>query len=313
MNRSAHAFILCLLVIVVTLAANIGKSGAQPDGATRPSFAPEVAIQTEEYVHARGHFHTRLLKAGPAPQQYDPLQLPSNVSEIEYQSGSLLLKAWVNRPAGSSKGKHPAVLFLHGGYAFAQSDWEMSQPYRDAGFIVMTPMLRGENGQPGAYSLFYDELDDVVAAAEYLHKQSYVDVDHFYVAGPSVGGTMTMLAAMAYSHFTAAASISGSPDQILLLRYAFANRKSDIPFDQSNPKEIELRSPLAYAGSFKCPIRIYYGSEEPHFSLTSHRTAEIATQHGVDAQAQQVEGDHDTVDLPAIKLSIEFFRKLNHR
>ncbi len=31
----------------------------------------------------------------------------------------------------------------------------MPQPYRDAGFIVMIPILRGENGQPGSYTMFY--------------------------------------------------------------------------------------------------------------------------------------------------------------
>jgi hypothetical protein len=36
--------------------------------------------------------------------------------------------------------------------------WEDAKPYRDAGFVVMTPMLRGENGQAGAWSYFYDEV-----------------------------------------------------------------------------------------------------------------------------------------------------------
>jgi len=309
MNHPAGAGIFCLSTVLVSLVSANGMSKAQ----SRPSFAPEVKIQSEDYVRARNHFHTKLLKTGPAPQPFDPLRLPSGVSEIEYRSGSLRLKAWINRPDATSKRKSPAVLFLHGGYAFDQGDWEMSRPYRDAGFIVMTPILRGENGQPGSYSLFYDELDDVVAAAGYLYGQSYVDRNRFYVAGASVGGTMTMLAAMTYPHFTAAASISGSPDQILLLRYAFAERKGDIPFDQSDPKEVELRSPLAYAGSIKCPIRIYYGSEEPQFVLTSRRTAEIARQHGIDAEAQQVTGDHNSVDLPAITLSIAFFRQLERR
>ena len=41
----------------------------------------------------------------------------------------------------------------------------MAQPYRDAGYIVMIPILRGENGQPGFYTMFYDEVDDVLGAA----------------------------------------------------------------------------------------------------------------------------------------------------
>src|SRR6202011_3218095 len=118
----------------------------------------------------------------------------------------------VNRPANGDHRRYPAVLFLHGGYSFALGDWQMSQPYRDAGFVVLSPLLRGENGQAGAYSMFYDEVEDVVNAAEYLRKQPYVDASRLYVAGHSIGGTMVMLSAMTYQHFRAAAALSGSPD-----------------------------------------------------------------------------------------------------
>ena len=104
-------------------------------------------------------------------------------------------------------------------------------------------------------------MNDVINAAEYLRAQPYIDADHLYVAGHSVGGTLTMLAAEMYKHFRAAASISGSTDQAAYIKYAkFA--KENAPFDLTDPKEIQLRSPLAYAASFKCPIRIYYGTQE---------------------------------------------------
>jgi dipeptidyl aminopeptidase/acylaminoacyl peptidase len=92
------------------------------------------------------------------------------VTEIKYPSGELRLKAWMNRPADVTR-KHPAVLFLHGGFAYGMGDLEQTKPYRQAGFVVLTPMLRGENGQAGAFPYFYDEVDDVLAAAEYLGKQ----------------------------------------------------------------------------------------------------------------------------------------------
>jgi dienelactone hydrolase len=188
----------------------------------------------------------------------------------------------------------------------------MSQPFRDAGSIVMTPILRGENGQPGTFSMFYDELDDVIAAAEYLRNQPYVDRDHLFVTGHSVGGTMVMLAAMTYKHFRAAASFSGSPDQVIFVKYA-PGIKDQVPFDPTDAKELEMRSPLAYAASFKCPIRIYYGSKEPHFDLTSKRAAEIARAHKIDAQAIQVTGTHMSEVPEAMKLSIQFFRQLGDR
>src|SRR5262249_54186346 len=177
------------------------------------------------------------------------------------------------------------------------------QPYRDAGFIVMAPLLRGENGQPGAFTLWYDEVDDVLAAAELLARQSYVDAGRLYVAASSAGGTLGLLAAQASGRFRAAASFSASPDQALLVRHA----RMELPFDKSDPRELQVRSPLAYAGSFKCPARIYYGAKD-HFVLTSRRTAEVAKEKGLDVEAVAVEGDHGSSVPPAVTLSIPFFQ-----
>lgn len=274
--------------------------------ATPPDFHPLVALQHEDYATARKHFQTKLMRVGPSPQKWSALTLPADVTEVEYPSGPLKLKAWLNRPQTGSK-KHPAVLFLHGGHSFSIGDWEMSQPYREAGFVVMSPLLRAENGQPGTFSMYYDEVADVVAAAQYLRNLPYVDAKCIFLAGHSVGGTMTMLAALTYKRFRAAASLSGSPDQVLYIKYA-PGAKERAPFDFTNMRELEMRSPLAYAAHFKRPLRIYYGSQEPHLDLTSQKTAEIAREHHVDVQALKIEGNHLTQVPAAIKESIQFFR-----
>lgn len=205
--------------------------------------------------------------------------------------------------------KHPAVLFVHGGFAMGLEDWDVSRPYRDAGYVVLTPLLRGENGQPGAYSFFYNEVDDVLAAADYLSKLPHVDANHLYIAGPSAGGAVVLLAAQASDRFRGAASFSASPDQVLFCQKA-KNAANDVPIDIKNQKELEMRSPLAYAESFKCPARLYFGSQEPPWKLTSRRTALLAKKHGQDVEAIEVEGDHMSSVRPGIMKSIEFFKKL---
>jgi dipeptidyl aminopeptidase/acylaminoacyl peptidase len=222
---------------------------------------------------------------------------------VEIASGTLRLHAWVNRPADVRR-KHPAVLFLHGGFAFDRDDWVVSQPYRDAGFVVLTPILRGENGQPGWFTLWYDEVDDVLAAARFLAEQPYVDAKHLYVAGASAGGTLALLAAEASHRFRAAVSISASPDQVVLVKHA----KIELPFDKTNARELQMRSPLAYAHSFKCPVRIYYATQD-HFVLTSRQTAVVAKERALDVEALQMEGDHGSIIPPGIKRSIGFFQK----
>src|SRR5260370_27836144 len=278
----------------------------------QPDFHPQVVIQHENYLKARRHFQTKLLRVGPSPQKWNAVTPPAGVTEIAYLSGSLRLKAWINQPdPDKNNKKYPAVLFLHGGHSFSPGDWDMSQPYRDAGFVVMSPILRGENGQPGNFTMYYDETDDVIAAAEYLRHLPYVDAKRLFVAVHSVGGTMTMLSALIYKHFRAAAAFSGSPDQVIYVKYA-PGAKERAPFDVSDLRELEMRSPLAFAASFKCPLRIYYGSQEPHFDLTSQRTAEIATEHGNDVEAVKVQGNHLTQVPDAINASIEFFRLHGH-
>ncbi|HKF00931.1 MAG TPA: prolyl oligopeptidase family serine peptidase [Candidatus Sulfotelmatobacter sp.] len=272
---------------------------------------PDITIQTKDYAEARKSFRTKLVQQGPAPHQEDCKNStpPVGVTELNFPSGRLHLRAWLNSPRAENK-KYPAVLFLHGGFCFDVSDWNETKPFRDAGFVVMIPNRRGENRQPGNFSMFYDEVDDVIGAAEYLRKQPYIDDARIYVAGASTGGTLTMLAALTYPHFRAAASFSGSPDAVGYTRHAVAIGNSrDIPFDYRDAKELQLRSARVYAASFKCPARLYYGTEETHFALSTQPTADLAKQHGLDVQAIAVEGGHTSAEGAEIAMAITFFRE----
>jgi len=269
-----------------------------------PPVTPGLEPQEEDFAVARGTFRTNLLRKGPAPQAWNPVKPPRGVAEVEYVSGGLRLKAWVNPPAADAN-KRPAVLYLHGGWAFGEDDWEQAQPFRDAGFVVMTPLLRGENGMPGAFTMFYDEVDDVLAAADYLAQLPFVDPKWVYVAGHSAGGTLVMLAAMASDRFRAAASVSGSPDRV---RFVNEGLKDAVPFDPNDLREFRVRSPVAYAGSFKCPAKLYYGSQEDFFDADTRRTALLAKARGLDVDGVVVPGDHFSCVPEALRQAIAFFR-----
>jgi hypothetical protein len=51
------------------------------------------------------------------------------------------------------------------------------------------------------------------------------------------------------------------------------------------------------------------GTREPQFQTTNQLTARLAKEHGVDAEAILVEGDHESSVAPAVKQSIAFFQK----
>lgn len=266
----------------------------------RPTSFPE---QTEDYADARKTFRTTLTRTGKSPQSWEREIPPPGVTAVPYTSGGLKLQAWVDAPPAGQPPK-PAVLFLHGGFAFGAEDWEQCAPFRDAGFVTMVPILRGENGQPGSYTLFYDETDDAIAAAEVLATLPGVDPNRVFVAGHSAGGTVAMLAAMTSKRFQGCASFSGSPDQVAFVR----GQEELAPFDVTHRKELEMRSPLAYPKSFKCPARLYWGDEEFAFQFSTRELAEKAQAAGSDVQAIEVPGDHFDMVAPAIRQAITFFR-----
>jgi predicted Zn finger-like uncharacterized protein len=267
----------------------------------KPTSFPE---QTQDYADARKTFKTKLVQSAAAPQAWAPLTPPAGVTEVTYTSGGLKLKAWINKPA-AGQAPRQAVLFLHGGFAFGSEDWDQCKPFRDAGFVTMTPWLRGENGQPGNFTLFYDEVDDVLAAAEALAATPGVDPNRIYVAGHSAGGTLAMLGAMTSRRFQGCASFSGSPDQV-----AFVRDEPDLaPFDPDDRQELTMRSPLAFPKSFKCPARLYWGDEEFGFSMGTKALAEKARAAGLDVQAIEVTGDHMTSVDPAMRQAVAFFQR----
>jgi dienelactone hydrolase len=296
----------------------VAVKSATPATPPQITFAPATAFppQAEDYAEARKKFKTKLIQEGPAPQRWQPLQPPPDVTELTFPSGELTLKAWVSRDPDNGKKKKPAVLFLHGGFAFDLQDWQMIEPFLEAGYVVMIPMLRGENGQPGSFSMFYNEVDDVLAAADALAKLEYVDNKRMYVAGHSAGGTLALLAAMTSPRFRAAASFSGSPDQF---SWSSVNQRNLVPFDsgfgefaERDPaaqKEFQMRSPLAFAESFKCPVRMYYGNQEGLFRASTQLTAQPAKQKNLDVEAVEVPGDHMSAVTPAMRQCIEFFEK----
>ncbi len=265
-----------------------------------------LRLKTTDFAKDRAAFKTSLLYRGTSPQAPHALPAcPPTAKELTYVSSGLALKAWYTLPK-SNNAKLPVVIFLHGGFAFEAEDFDMALPFVDAGYAIVTPILRGEDGQPGNYSMFYDEIDDILAVAAHVRSLPWADADHIYLAGHSVGGTHAMLAGQASPLFRAVASFSGSPDQIAFTSGETWSRI--VPFDRKNRMEYELRSPLAYARSFKSPPRLYYGTEEAFFQVTTPQTAAIAREAGLDVEAVAVPGNHFGAVPGEIALAIAFFR-----
>ncbi|MEZ0230677.1 MAG: alpha/beta hydrolase family protein [Planctomycetota bacterium] len=145
-----------------------------------PVFADESTATpaSSSYLGRRAAHVTKLNAMKKPPMYGESLSPPGGVSAIKYPSGDLELKAWFQRPKKAAKDeKVPAVVYFHAGFAFKMEDWTNTAAFRDAGYAVLCPMLRAENGNPGRYELFYGEIDDARAAIRWLAKQPGIDPD----------------------------------------------------------------------------------------------------------------------------------------
>ncbi len=289
---------LSILAVVIFSLVHDNKAAKVAVGG--PSILSDQIIPQEDYAAFRNHFRTTLRHHGPSPQPGAQVRIPLGATQLAYKSGDLQLAGVLGIPSGNQA--VPAVVFLHGGFAFGDGDWEMVRPFLDAGFAVLVPILRGENQQPGTFSLYYDEVNDVMAATEELAKNPRIKSDQIFVAGHSAGGTLAILSSMASPSFKAAASFSGMMD------CHSENKAPLLVFDPTDQLELAARSPTTFSGSFKCPARLFYGDQEAWCVKETEFTANDAKARGRDVETVVVSGDHFTSVPEAMNQAIMFFR-----
>lgn len=289
------------------LAGTFGLSAAAllPKGAHSEIDQPPVLpLEREDYAKARERFHTHLLRKMPAPEKSEPLGTPPGARRVTYPggpNGSIELVAWLSEYT-PSKTLKPAVLFLHGGNATGDGHWALMKPFWQAGFVVLLPSFRGENGQQGNYSGFYDETSDALSAAAYLENLPGIEKDRFFLAGHSNGGTLSLLAAMTRK-FRAAVPISAGVNS-----WRYFNRYTDeLCFDETDPQEFIMRSSVCFGHSLKCPTLMLRGTQERPFDADHELLMSRATSVGTKIDHQLLPGTHNGVVPHAVDESIKFF------
>ena len=105
---------------------------------------------------------------------------------------------------------------------------------------------------------FFGEVDDVLAAADYLAKQEYVDPKRIYLGGHSTGGTLVLLVAECSDKFRAVFSFGPGED---VEHYP----AEFIPF-KPDKRELELRAPIRWLHSVKSPLFVLEGTQQGNLS-----------------------------------------------
>jgi dipeptidyl aminopeptidase/acylaminoacyl peptidase len=227
---------------------------------------PVAGQEKGSLVEARRGFKTKLV---PQNAQRDPVPNPPPeiFRKVVYNSPAGKLAAYISQVPDDGR-KRPAIVWITGGDCNSIGDlWSEAPPdndqtasaYRKAGIVLMFPSLRGGNTNPGIKEGFLGEVDDVLAAADYLARQESVDPGRIYLGGHSTGGTLVLLVAEATDRFRAVFSFGPASD-VSYYPSEF------IPFDTSNPREVKLRSPGPWLGSIHGPTFVFEGTEQGNLS-----------------------------------------------
>ncbi len=244
-------------LLTVIILAGCGRSDNPPPG-TPPGGKPAGSL-----TEARKGFQTKLARRESAKQPVD--EPPAGVFRtVRYDSPAGKLAAYLSPDPKNGK-KNPAIIWITGGdcNTIDKSCWTEGPPnndqsasaFRKAGIVMMFPSLRGGNDNPGVKEGFFGEVDDVLAAADYLGKQTFVDPGRIYLGGHSTGGTLVLLTVECSGRFRAVFSF-GPVDEVRGYGPEY------MPFDTSNPRELELRSPGRWLASIRTPVFVFEGTAQ---------------------------------------------------
>ena len=227
-----------------------------------------------------------------------PLVTPQQV--IFPAADGLSIHGQLFLPAGS--GKHPAVVFFHGGSRrqmllgwhymdYYSNAYAMNQYLASRGWIVLSVNYRSgigygldfreaENyGAAGA-----SEYNDVIGAALYLRSRSDVIPAKIGVWGGSYGGYLTALAlARASNLFAAGVDFHGVHDWNAEVRHFTPS------YDPQATPEIArtawLASPMSSVDQWKSPVLLIQGDDDRNVPFTeSIHLAEELRKRGVDVE-----------------------------
>jgi carboxymethylenebutenolidase len=130
--------------------------------------------------------------------------------EVVFKSAGLELHGFLWKPDG--QGPFPAIVWNHGSERNPGSQPMLARFYTAHSYVFFIPHRRGQGRSPGEYiqdlveqappyqraermvQLQQVEVEDVIAALNYLRAQPFVDATRMAMSGCSYGGIQTLLA-----------------------------------------------------------------------------------------------------------------------
>lgn len=200
---------------------------------------------------------------------------PTDPGPAEDPPPEIFEKVWYPAPLGKNvayvtpvrKGpRRPAVVWIHGGEDWSIGDaWspeprendQSARAFREAGLVLMLPSPRGCNDNPGEREFNLGEVDDFVAAIDFLAQRPDVDPARIYLGGHSTGATMALLVAARGAKIRGA-FVFGPAARIEDHRFASKHGLVDAPL-----AEREIRSPVTFIDQIRVPTYVIEGKQSP--------------------------------------------------
>ncbi|WP_141211105.1 alpha/beta hydrolase family protein [Enemella dayhoffiae] len=239
----------------------LGKVRRAPVRKSPPLIRPAVKVPQPKtsLAQTRAALRTQLIAdfntPGPPPEPpagvFERITYPSQVGDLSAYLTPL-----------PDRGKHPAVIWLGGGDTNTIGDVWSDQPadkdmtgaaFRRAGVTMMVPSLRGANGNPGRKEMNLGEVDDVLAAADFLAAQPTIDPKRIYLVGYSTGGGLALLTSESTDRFRAVFCFGPVWD--------VRDYRERQPYDQADQTENRPRSPGYWLEDVRSPIWVIEGGD----------------------------------------------------
>jgi dipeptidyl aminopeptidase/acylaminoacyl peptidase len=175
--------------------------------------------------------------------------------------------------APTTTGKHPGLLYIHGG-PLSHYGWGFNSEFQiaaAAGYVVVGPNPRGSDGYGHAHAAApnadWGNLDwiDVQAGADYLASRSDVDAKRLGIGGGSYGGFMTAWATARTHRFKAALV------ERAVTNWVTMEATSDIPWFMramlktdtlTDIEPMRRQSPITYVSDVRTPTLVIHSEED---------------------------------------------------
>jgi dipeptidyl aminopeptidase/acylaminoacyl peptidase len=200
----------------------------------------------------------------------------------------------------------PALVYVHGGPTSQTVNlFNRGIEYLvNQGYLVIAPNYRGSTGygkefqQANLFDMGGGDLQDVLAAADWIKRSAYVDPKKLVIMGGSYGGYMTMMAV------TKAPEVWGAGVAIV----PFVNYFTEVQNEDPVLREMDLatmgdpvknkalwedRSPIFFVDRIKAPLLILAGGHDPRCPKSeSQQVADAIRKRGgvVDLKIYEDEG-----------------------